>query len=314
MKSASRGVALITVLLVVALAATVCAALVTRQQLSIRTTANQLHARQAWHYARGGEQLALALLATDLRQSAARDHRGEAWAQPLPPYPLDGGHLRLSIDDLSGRFNLNSVVQGGQVDADAMARLQRLLLLLRLDPQLAWQLVAWIAPPLAPDLVRQQGERDYLRRQPAYLPARRPLQEVSELRLLAGIDEAAYQQLLPHVAALPAATPLNLNTADPLVLASLADGLGLADGRRLVEARGSDGFANVDALLLQPLLQRRQVARSGLAVRSNWFVASSEVAIGDRRLRLLSVLHRDAGQVEVVARQLAPPVFPENDR
>ena len=65
MKSASRGVALITVLLVVALAATVCAALVTRQQLSIRTTANQLHARQAWHYARGGEQLALAFLSCE---------------------------------------------------------------------------------------------------------------------------------------------------------------------------------------------------------------------------------------------------------
>lgn len=314
MKRFQHGVALITVLLVVALAATVCAALVTRQQLSIRSIANQLHARQAWQYARGGEQLAIALLAADLRQGTASDHLAETWAQPLPLYPLDGGGLSLSIEDLSGRFNLNSVVQGGQVDADAFARLQRLLVLLQLDPQLAWQPVAWIAPALAPDALRLQAERSYQRREPSYRAARRALTDVSELRLLAGFDEADYQRLLPHVTALPANATLNLNTADPWVLASLADGLALADGRRLADARGHAGFASVDGLLAQPLLQRRQVARNGLAVRSNWFQASSEVAIGERRLRLLSVLYRDAGTAQVVARQLVPPVFPEKDR
>ena len=50
-----RGVALITVLLVVALASLVTAGLVLRQQLSIRSSTNQLLARQAWHFALGGE-------------------------------------------------------------------------------------------------------------------------------------------------------------------------------------------------------------------------------------------------------------------
>ena len=52
-----RGVALITVLLVVALASLVTAGLVLRQQLSIRSSTNQLLARQAWHFALGGEAL-----------------------------------------------------------------------------------------------------------------------------------------------------------------------------------------------------------------------------------------------------------------
>ena len=314
MKRTQQGVALITVLLVVALAATVCAALVTRQQLSIRASANQLHARQAWQYARGGEQLASAMLTADLRENAGIDHGGEVWAQGLPVYPVDGGQLSVSIEDLSGRFNLNSVVQNGELDAAAFARLQRLLGLLRLDPQLSWQLVAWLSPSLAPEAIRLSSERDYQRRQPAYRPARRALQDVSELRLLAGVDDAVYQRLLPHVSALPATAALNLNTADPLLLASLADGLGIADGQRLAAARGGIGFASVDALLAQPLLQRRLVARSGLAVRSNWFLVSTEVVIGERRLRLLSTLHRDAGSVQVVARQLAPPAFPEKER
>lgn len=314
MKRTQQGVALITVLLVVALVATVCAALVTRQQLSIRASANQLHGRQAWQYARGGEQLASALLTADLRDGAGIDHRGEVWAQGLPVYPVDGGYLSVSIEDLSGRFNLNSVVHNGELDAAAFARMQRLLTLLRLDPQLSWQLVAWLAPPLAPDAIRLSSEREYQRRQPAYRPAHRALQDASELRLLAGVDDAVYQRLLPHVSALPATAALNLNTADPVLLASLADGLVLADGQRLVAAGGGNGFASVEALLAQPLLQRRLVARSGLAVRSNWFHVSTEVVIGERRLRLLSTVHRDAGSVQVVSRQLAPPVFPEKDR
>ncbi|WP_312369685.1 type II secretion system minor pseudopilin GspK [Stenotrophomonas sp.] len=309
-----RGVALVTVLLVVALAATVCAALVVRQQLSIRGSANQLQARQAWQYARGGEQLALGVLRADLHMGGSVDHGGEPWAQRLPAYPVDGGEVRVDIDDLAGRFNLNSVVHQGQLDADALARLQRLLRLLQLDPQLAWQLVDWVSPGLAPDSVHRQAERDYQARTPAYRPAARGLRDTSELRLLAGVDDRVYQRLLPHVSALPATAALNLNTADAWVLASLADGLGMQDGQRLVAARGASGFASVDAFLAQPLLQQRWVARNGLAVRSNWFVASSEAAIGARRLRLLSVLQREGGDIRVVSRQLAPPLVPENVR
>ena len=57
-----QGVALITVLLVVAIVTVVTAGIIARQQLSIRSSANQLTARQAWHYALGGEALAVLML------------------------------------------------------------------------------------------------------------------------------------------------------------------------------------------------------------------------------------------------------------
>ena len=66
--SRQRGMALITVLLVVAVVTVVSAGIIARQQLSIRSSANQLHVRQAWHYALGGETLAKAILQRDLRQ------------------------------------------------------------------------------------------------------------------------------------------------------------------------------------------------------------------------------------------------------
>ncbi|MAL93237.1 MAG: general secretion pathway protein GspK, partial [Pseudomonas sp.] len=106
--SRQRGVALITVLLVVAIVTVVSGAMVARQQLSIRATSNQLQARQAWHYALGGEALAQAILARDLKGgepgAAAIDHLLEPWAQPLPAFEIDQGEILVRIEDLAGRF------------------------------------------------------------------------------------------------------------------------------------------------------------------------------------------------------------------
>lgn len=85
-----RGVALITVLLVVALVSVVCTGLVLRQQLAIRSTGNQLLVRQAFYYAEGGELLAKAILLRDLRAGDTGvpiDHLGEQWANPRLSFP-----------------------------------------------------------------------------------------------------------------------------------------------------------------------------------------------------------------------------------
>ena len=124
-----RGVALITVLLVVALVTVVCAALLLRQQLAIRSTGNQLLVRQAQYYAEGGELVAKALLRRDMSEGQV-DHLAEAWANPRLRFPLDeGGELRLRIEDLSGRFNLNSLSVSGE--AGVVNRLRWQLVALR---------------------------------------------------------------------------------------------------------------------------------------------------------------------------------------
>ena len=139
-----RGVALITVLLVVAIVTVVSAAMVARQQLSIRASSNQLQARQAWHYALGGEALAQAILARDLRtgatgepgasgEAAAVDHLLEPWAQPLPAFEIDQGEILVRIEDLAGRFNLNDLLRDQQPNTAAVEQFRRLLLRLQIS-------------------------------------------------------------------------------------------------------------------------------------------------------------------------------------
>lgn len=305
--SRQRGMALITVLLVVAVVTVVSAGIIARQQLSIRSSANQLHVRQAWHYALGGETLAKAMLQRDLRQGDPRapiDHLGEVWAIPRAPFTLDeGGALRVQIIDPSGRFNLNSLLRQGQPNEAAVAQLRRLLLGLQINAPYAERLLDWLDADDQPSGGYGAEDNQYLLAQPAYRAANRELTDVSELRLLLDMTEADYQRLQPYVSALPADALLNVNTASAQVLASLAEGLSLSAAQGLVAARDGEGYRDVPSFLAQ--LNGLQVQSQGLAVGSQYFQVLSEVSVGERRQILRSTLQRASdGQVYVLARDL----------
>lgn len=304
-----RGVALITVLLVVAVVTIVCAGMIARQHLAIRSSANLLDVRQAWHYALGGETLAKALLKRDSRQGDPRntvDHLGEAWAKPLQPFALDeGGVLTVQIQDLSGRFNLNSLVRQQQVNELAVSRFRRLLLRLGITTPYAERLVDWLDADQEPTGGEGAEDNQYLLAAPAYRTANRRMQDVSELRLLLGMTEADYRRLLPYVSALPEEAGINVNTAGAMVLSCLADGLTPSTAQGLIAARGNQGFKTIDSFLSQPTLSGAGVDAQGLAVGSQHFQVISEVRMGDRRQIVVSRVQRDEqGRVRVLARDL----------
>lgn len=310
-----KGVALITVLLVVAVVTVVCAGLIARQQLSIRSSANQLHVTQAWHYALGGETLAKAMLERDLRHGDPRqpvDHLLEPWARPLT-FPLDeGGELRVRIVDPNGRFNLNSLVRQGRPNELAVLRLRHLLSRLGIDKPYAERLLDWLDSDS--ELQGSNGAEDgqYLLATPPYRTANREITDVSELRLLLEMEEADYRRLLPFVSALPSEALLNVNTASAMVLSSLSDGLSPDAAMSLIAGRGAEGYPSAAAFAAQPALAGlgEQVVQ-GLAVGSRYFEVFSEVNLGERRVVLRSLLQRsNDGQVSVLARELGQGGMP----
>jgi len=314
-----RGVALITVLLVVAIVTVVSAAMVARQQLSIRASSNQLQARQAWHYALGGEALAQAILARDLRtgatgepgangEAAAVDHLLEPWAQLLPAFEIDQGEILVRIEDLAGRFNLNDLLRDQQPNTAAVEQFRRLLLRLQISAPYAERLVDWLDPDQQPSGEFGAEDNAYLALDPPYRNAGRRLHDLSELRLLLDMREEDFQRLAPYVAALPPNVPLNVNTASAMVLSSLSDNLSLGAAESLVELRRVAPFRNSAAFLAQPAMAGTTLQGTALAVGSQFFQATSEVRLGDRRLALVSLLQREQdGSVRVLARNLGQP-------
>ena len=310
--SRQRGVALITVLLVVAIVTVVSGAMVARQQLSIRATSNQLQARQAWHYALGGEALAQAILARDLKGgepgAAAIDHLLEPWAQPLPAFEIDQGEILVRIEDLAGRFNLNDLLRDQQPNPAAVEQFRRLLLRLQISAPYAERLLDWIDPDQQPSGELGAEDNAYLGLDTPYRSAGRRLHDLSELRLLLDMREEDFQRLAPYVVALPPNVPLNVNTASAMVLSSLSDNLSLGAAESLVELRRAAPFRNSAAFLAQPALAGTTLQGTALAVGSQFFQATSEVRLGDRRLALVSLLQREQdGSVRVLARNLGQP-------
>lgn len=312
---AQRGVALITVLLVVAIVTVVSAGMIARQQLSIRTTANQLQARQAWHYALGGEALAQSILRRDLRATlesgaaqAPVDHLFEPWALPQPAFDIEQGRIQVRIEDLAGRFNLNSLVQNQQANAAALAQFQRLLLRLDIAEPYAERLVDWLDSDQQPSGERGAEDNAYLLLEPPYRTAGRGLIDLSELRLLLDMRDEHFQRLAPYVTTLPADVPLNVNTASAVVLSTLGDRLSQSAAEAMVQARRGEGFREVATFLAQPAMSGIDLKGTSLAVSSQYFQAVSDVRLGDRRLALVSLLQRqDDGEVRVLQRNLGQP-------
>ncbi|BAU75225.1 type II secretion system minor pseudopilin GspK [Metapseudomonas furukawaii] len=309
------GVALLTVMLVVAVVTLVSAGLIARTQLAIRSSGNELQARQAAQYALGGEALAKAILLRDLRQGDPRtpvDHLGEAWARPITTFALDdGGSLSVRIEDPSGRFNLNGLVRNGQFNEQGIRQFRRLLLRLGIEAPYAERLVDWLDADQEPYGPNGAEDNQYLLLQPPYRAANHAMSDVSELRLLAGMTELDYRKLLPYITALPGDATLNVNTASALVLSSLADNLDAGAGGLLAAARGATGFASLDAFLGQPALAGMGLEAQGLAVGSRYFQVITEVRLGGRRQVLVSTLQRGRdGKVRVLSRDLGQGGLP----
>jgi len=301
-RAPQAGVALITALLVVALATVAAVAMATHQQLDTRRTANLLDSDQAYEYALGVETWARLFLVRDARNNQV-DDLGEPWAQSVPPLPVTGGQVTGRITDLQGLFNLNDLVDKGKPSAPDMARFQRLLAALDLSPGLAQAVADWIDPdpnPLFPDGAEDNA---YLGLKGAYRAANRPMESATELRLVKGFDAKAVNRLLPYVCALPTRTAINVNTAPVPVLQSLANGLSRQDMKALVQARGKDGYKTVQAFLSDPRLAGVKINTENLAVASHYFLIASEADVGGGRVRLYSKVERaQGGKTRVLSR------------
>jgi general secretion pathway protein K len=308
-------VALVTALLVVAIATVAAVSMASRQQLDIRRTATLLHGEQAWAYVLGAENWARVVLRRDLSESQI-DTLGEDWSTRPPVSFVEGGSIVGRLIDLQSRFNLNNLVlSNGGEDKDAVAYYKRLLRILELDERLAEALVDWIDSDINARFPDGAEDEAYLSLDPPYRAANRPLADASELRLVKGYTAEAVAKLLPHVVALPVRTTINVNTAGAVVLSAVADDLSVSDGERLVDARGEDGYASVDSFRQNAVLNGKQAVPALLSVKSDWFLMLSESNIGEGRARLASRLQRESDKVRVVGRQreFFDPVVPPSE-
>lgn len=291
-----RGVALITVMLVFVLVAVIATEMLRRSQLSLRSVGNLIETRQAYYYALGGEAYARQLLAKDAVDGRDNvDTLNEAWAKTKEqqPFEIENGSMQIEINDLQGRFNLNSIAadaQGVQFNAAALEQFKRLLSILQLNTNYAYLWLDWIDRDAARS-ANGAEDVDYN----AYKTAGRPEADVSALRLLRSMTPQDYAKLAPHVAVLPYDVNLvNVNTADASVLRSLSPTLGEAQVAQIAARQQSGGYRDIAEI--------PSLGGASASVNSSFFEVVVTVNYANRWQRVRTVLQRKrnaSNQVEI---------------
>lgn len=295
-----RGVALITALLITALAGTVAASLAWDNALDVRRTMVMLYRDQAIQVAIGSEGWVRSILRDDGAQSQ-NDHLEEIWATDIPALPIDSeavqGQIYGKIEDLQGRFNVNNLIDGnGEVDPVFLAQYERLLKLLDLDPRLAETTVDWLDPDQDETIPGGAEDPLYSGLVPPYRTADQPISNITELSAIDGMDLVSFEILLPHVIALPGRTAINVNTAGIPVLQSLGANIDLGTAEGLVQQREGGGFVDY-ATVFGTVVDQDMIP--WLAESSEYFQLKAVVQIDTVRVSLFTLLHRDPNNGEV---------------
>lgn len=296
-RSSREGMALLTVLIMVAIMAAIAVAVLDDVRFSIRRTHNAEVNGQAQWYALGAERLARRQIRRLTNANPRRTPLDPAWNGRAFDFPIDGGHIRLTVRDGQACFNLNSVVEGQAAPYVARAEgirqftvLQRLLGIPEAQAQvIANSVTDWIdsdaqSRPLG-------GEDDAYR---LAADGKRPsgvlMAEPSELRQIRGVDDKAYRVLRPHICALPTTdlSPLNINTLRPddaPVLAMLSDGdVTLEGARRAIGSTPRGGWPSTYAFWQQPAFATAFLPQSvydQVTLQTRFFDFQTEVTLSD---------------------------------
>jgi len=302
------GVALITVLLVLAVSTVLAVTMAVQQQVSIHRTENILHANQAWQYVLGLEKWAIAVLEQDLKSNKT-DSLLDNWNKGIPETDVPNGKIQAAIVDLQGLFNLNNLIINGKVSEVDVQRFKRLLEVQGLDQNISNAVLDWIDedsdsrfPGGAEDVV-------YMDKPQPYRAANGFFTDKSELMLVNGIDALSYQKLAPHVVALPEYTPLNVNTATEMNLRLLLDDMLSAKASILIGERQQDVIENLTEWLKHDVFAGSEITKSGLGTSSDFFLVEGAVQIGNRRIRHKSKVVRPAGKQAMVIQRMQKGLF-----
>ncbi len=260
-RSAQRGVALLLVLLIIAVVASIQIETQYLTRIDAKIATNVALDTRFYYLAKSGVEAARSILTEDARDNEY-DAPSETWAAPIA-YPVDEALVSLSIVDEERKFPLNSLVkkttpppsgqptgQPAQLEYDVDEALYKafthLLQAVEAPPEVAPALVDWLDPadvPYGPDGAEITF---YERLKPPYKTKNRSLSTLDELRMVRGIDAKVFRALADLVTPYSSDAKVNVNTAPREVLAAIipeADAAFLDD---LIQRRTDQPFEKVE--------------------------------------------------------------------
>lgn len=305
--SRQRGTALLLAMVILALVATLAAAMVSRQQRALAVESAERGSAQAGWVLTGALDWARLVLREDGRSASKVDHLGEPWAVPLAEARLstflaadrehtttddEGPEAFLSgvVFDLQARFNLQNLLdETSKADPKQIEALQRLCLVLGLPDEVALRIARGLLAAVRDD------DPDA-----PLLPAR-----WSQLKWF-GLDDETLARLRPYATLLPERTAVNVNTAPREVLAAVVEGLDLGGAERLVQRRTRAPFRSKEEFQAELPQGLPAPPAPGVDVQSHFFEVIGRLRLEQRVFEERSIVERRAdrgGEVTAILRE-----------
>lgn len=310
-----QGIALLTILMMVALATILAASIAKHQANTAESTAYLMRQNQSLLYAKSAEIFFAALLKDDAENAGNIDHLQESWAKPMPAFPVDDGYVSGLLQDESGKFNLNSLLTvDGSVNESAKKWFEKLLVRAGLPAQLSEAVIDWQDEDDEPSGSMGAESSYYRGLQNAPMAPNAKFHSIEELKLVRGFEAGKYQLIQPYVSALSGhETTVNINTAPAFLLASMDEKLDVHAVQQLLEQQqvAMEHFSSVaDLWEKAPFstvsVEAKNAVNDLLGVQSNYFKAQIEIELNGRKRQFSSELVRKDKSVYVAYRSMAP--------
>ena len=263
---------------------------------------------QASYVAQSGVEIARALIQED---DPSYDGPDERWAQfeilaYLSHQLFPEGYFTGQIVDESAKFNPNGLIDVyGNVDSKKKSQLERLLTLLRHEPEVIDAILDWLDPD---DQRRPLGaEREYyMALKPPYTPKNGPFDSLGEMLLIKGLVSSIFygtdgREGLGKYLTVYSDGKININTASLPVLMSLSPKVDQAMAQAVLDIRREKPFRRPEDLRSIPGWEAvyPQIS-SEITVRSNYFSLEVQGVYHDARALVQTVVKREGRQTRIL--------------
>ncbi len=321
-----QGVALITVLLIVALAAVMATEMTARLQIQLARSTNIQFNQQAYWYAMGAESFAKRVLIADNQADQEVTHLNQQWAQGYNSFPVPQGEIAGGLTDMHSCLNLNALKDDEASSSNpstqelpAREAFERLVVKLEVEgvgefeaEYLGDALTDWLD---SDDAIASSGgaeDNDYAAKEFPYFAANSLLARVSELRAIEHFTPAIIEALTPYVCVIPGVDShqININTmtADNIVLLEALLDISNSEAQSLIDARGESGFENINELYGLAEFTKLKISdeqKQQFVVDSEYFTLQANSQFNNSYFNLISVMQViDNSKVNVISRTI----------
>ena len=315
----NKGVALITAILIVALASILATQMLARLQFQLQRATNITFNQQAYWYALGAEAFAQRLLIETFEDEQKVTHLGQDWAQGENTFPVDFGEITGEITDLQACLNLNALrAEVGQNETNQAAEaLKELIVVLNVEgigefeaQYMVDALTDWLDEDGTIVSAGGAEDSDYSAKEWPYLPANSYMASVGELRVIEHFTVPVINAIKPFVCVLPqsSAHKVNINTISeehPELLQALL-GISSAEASDLLSERKEEGYEKVEDFFTSAAFAKLKVSeqqKQQFVVDSEYFTLKAKASFNNSYFALKTVFEVNKNnQITVVSR------------